>query len=203
MSKKHLLIALTVIVCLMGAATPAIYSKIKTKPQAQAPQASPLPRAVLYWLMFQHIKTLNSMAEKLEAENKDGRPYRDHYKINAKLDDMQMVQLNQIVEDCYRDVSEMDRRAKALIDEARARVPGGKLEPGQIPPSPPAQLKEMQKERDAMVEGAYNRLRETFGMKEFERFNKFVNEKVAPQVKALTRDDHVRPGGKPQSRITK
>src|SRR5262245_22597628 len=137
MSKKHLLIALTVIVCLMGASTPVIYSKIKTKSQVQAPQASPLPRPVLYWLMFQHIKTLNSMADKLEAEHKDGQPYRDHYKTNAQLDDKQMAQLNQIVEDCYRDVSEMDRRAKAVIDEARARVPGGKLEPGQVPPAPP------------------------------------------------------------------
>jgi hypothetical protein len=203
MSKKHLLIALTIIVCLMGAATPVIYSKIKTKPQAQAPQSSPLPRSVLYWLMFQHIKTLNSMAAKLEAENKDGQPYRDHYKVNAQLDDKQMAQLNQIVEDCYRDVSELDRRAKALIDEARAKVPGGKLEPGQLPPPPPSQLKEMQKERDAMVEAAYNRLRETFGIKEFERFDKFVNERVARQVKALTKDDHMRPGGKPQSRTTK
>jgi hypothetical protein len=55
----------------------------------------------------------------------------------------------------------------------------------------------------ASVEAAYNRLHETFGEEEFKRFDKFVNEKVAPQVKALTPSDFTRPNGKPKSRITK
>jgi hypothetical protein len=197
MSKKNLLIVLGIIVCLMSAATQVIFSEtsMQRKTRMQNPIPSSVPRPMVYWLLFQHIKTLNLMADKLESEQKDGQPYRDHYKLNAKLSDEQMAKLNRIVEDCHRQVSQQDAKAKKLIDETRARVPGGKLEAGRLPPPPPVELKRMQKERDAMILAAYNRLREAFGEKEFKRFDKFVRDNAYPGVRALKKGEHVRPEG--------
>ena len=197
MSKKLLLLVLAIVVCLIGAATPVIFSEtsLQRKTRVQKNVPSSVPRPVVYWLLFQHIKTLNLMADKLDTEKKEGQPYREHYKLNAKLSDEQMARLNRIVEDCYRQVSQQDAKAKKLIDETRARVPGGKLEAGQLPPPPPAELKRMQKERDAMILAAYNRLRAAFGEEEFRRFDKFVRDNAYPGVRPLKKGEHVRPEG--------
>jgi hypothetical protein len=206
MSKKHLLLALSVFLCLAGVAAPAIYSKSSffrknTQQQEQQPAAAkPVPRHIAYWLLFQHIHTLRQKAAEMEAQNKDGHPYRHHYQLAAKLSDQQNQSLDSIVDQTTQAVAELDRQAGEIIARERAKYPGGRIVLGQAPPQTPPQLKAMQQQRDTLVLEAYNRLKESFGEKEFARFEKYLKENLEPHIQPLKLDErNNRLGPRPQN----
>jgi hypothetical protein len=203
MKRRFIFIVLSLLVCLT-VGTAAIYSKgsfiIQQRPKQQAVASSPLPRPVLYWMLCLHVQALRKQADLLEAENKDGHPYRHHYKLVANLSDELEAKFNQIVDDTLRDVGQLDSEAKAIIDEYHSRVPGGILQPGQTPPPLPPQLKTMQAQKDRMLEAAYQRLQEAFGEKEFARFDGYLRTNLEPHVRALTPGEFKRSERHPKSR---
>jgi hypothetical protein len=200
MKRRLFFIALSLLVCLTMASV-GIYSKGSFIFRQQPKQAqSPLPRHVRYWFLTLHIQALRKQAELLEAKKEDGYSYRHHYKLVAQLSDAQEVKLNAIVDDTLRDVGQLDAQAKAITDEFHAKVPGGILQPGQMPPPLPPQLKEMQAQKDQMLEAAYLRLQESFGAKEFERFEKYLRENLEPHIRALTPGELNRTQRQPKSK---
>jgi hypothetical protein len=203
MKRRFILIALSLLVCLT-VATAAIYSKesfiFQQKPKQQAQANSPLPRHVRYWFLCLHVQALRKQADLLEVKNENGYPYRHHYKLVANLTDEQDAIFNAIVDDTLRDVGQLDAEAKAITDEFHAKVPGGILKPGQNPPPLPPQLRTMQQQKDRMLEAGYLRLQESFGEKEFARFEKYLRENLEPHVRALTPDKFKRSERQPKSR---
>jgi hypothetical protein len=201
MKRRFILIALPLLVCLT-VTTAAIYSKgsyiFQQQPKQQA--QSPLPRHVRYWFLCLHVQALRKQADLLEAENKDGYPYRHHYKLVANLSNEQEVIFNAIVDDTLRAVGQLDAEAKAITDEYQAKVPGGILKPGQNPPPLPPQLRTMQQQKDQMLEAAYLRLQEAFGEKEFARFDMYLRENLEPHIRALQREEFKRSQRRPGSR---
>jgi hypothetical protein len=75
-----------------------------------------------------------------------------------------------------------DERAKAIILAYKAQYPGGRVPHGELPKPPPAELRALSEERDAIVLRSRDRLKEALGEGEFNRFNSFVKERVAPNV---------------------
>ncbi|HKX26915.1 MAG TPA: hypothetical protein VJ302_04400 [Blastocatellia bacterium] len=195
MIRKVMLMTFCALLLTVGAITAT--SQSKSLPDAQNPPATgPVPKHVITWLMLRHVVTLNKQADEAEKKGQDGSKLRLRYKELADLSDWQAQTLNQIATECYMQVVEQDQKAQRAIDAFRAQVPGGKLADGQTPPPPPAELKELQKERNRLVSAASERLRQAFGEAEFKRFDRFINEKFAPHVRNLT-PGAMRPGFRP------
>ncbi len=66
------------------------------------------------------------------------------------------------------------------------------IKPGQRPPDPPAELKAMQEERDALVMGALDGLRANLGGEAFGRLDQYIQQHIAPRM-TTTRVDRPRP----------
>ena len=90
--------------------------------------------------------------------------------------------LEQIASECEQEVAQMDARAKVILDAFRARYPGGRVPQGETVPAPPPELQVMQKERDAIVLRARDRLCAALGEAEFGRFDTFVQKNVVPEI---------------------
>jgi hypothetical protein len=144
---------------------------------AQIPPTKP-PEHLRYYVLFRHLALLNQKAAEVERTGEDGSKYRHHYKNFAVLSNHQESQLKQIADDCLREVSTLDARAKQLVVESRAKMPTGGLEAGARWPTPSAELKQIDAERDQAMKRAYTQLRESFGEAEFNRFNQIIKKVV-------------------------
>jgi hypothetical protein len=136
------------------------------------------PEHLRYYFVFRQLSLLNQKAVAAERKGEDGSRYRLHYKKFAQLNDHQMSQLDQIANECLREVAVYDGRVKQLVNEARARIAGGKLEPGVSKPEPSAELKQIDAERDQIIRRAYSRLLSAFGEVEFKRFNERIERSI-------------------------
>jgi hypothetical protein len=152
---------------------------------AQNPPTRPLEH-VRYYLVFRHLAILNQKAAEAERKGEDSTKFRQYYKNKAMLSDQQASQLNQIANDCLREVGALDSRIKQIVSESRAKFPGGKLDTSAHRPEPTAGLREIDKERDLVMRRHYTRLRAAFGEVEFIKFNELITKTV--------RADYLPPG---------
>lgn len=153
--------------------------------QPQTPESQDIPQYVVYSQVFRHLKELNKKADEEERTGRDGEHFRKLYKQMAKLDDLQTSQLDQIASETNGEIEKLNTRAMQIIRELRAQHPDGKLAQGELPPTPPAELGELSAKRRDLILQARERLRSVFGEDEFQRFDKFVQERVKPAVRRL------------------
>lgn len=161
---------------------------------AGAPAADDLPEHVLYGQMFRHVVALEQQAEALEKRGEDGGKLRLRYQQSAELSDRQDETLKAIARDCVARVAEQDRKAVAIIQAARARIPDGILAAGQAPPVAPPELAELQKERNALILEFRDQLRYAFGEEEFQRLDTFARQSIGPHIRRISPEQrpHVR-----------
>lgn len=152
-------------------------------PQQAAPQE--VPQYVIYAQVFRHIKELHKKAAEEEREGRDGEHFRKLYKQMAKLDEVETSQLDQIAKETNDEIEKLNVRAKRIIDEIRAKHPDGKLGQGELPPTPPAELGELSAKRRDVIFQARERIRAVFGENEFQRFDKFLQERMKPAIRPL------------------
>lgn len=211
MRKKRIVIALF---CLVGVSAVAItygrgrtLNKAPEQPQqigntsegpqqsgqAKQPQPGSFRQQEVYEHMFRHYMFLKNKAQELEQEGKDAKSLRQLYKNEAKLTDVEADQLERAANECMSRLSVLEARAKQVIAEARARVPGGRLQEGEEPPPPPEELSALQRERESTVLQAREGLRRAFGDQAFARFDEFVQQKVAGNMKNVPLDRRHKP----------
>ncbi|HEV7890820.1 MAG TPA: hypothetical protein VGP08_09285 [Pyrinomonadaceae bacterium] len=163
------------------------------KPGAtQQAAAHPVPENAVYNEFFYHVNFLRKKADKEEKGGKDARQLRAFYKRQAKLDDAQNDKVSKAASDLEHKLDLMDAKARKVIDKFRADVQAMDIKPGQKMPDPPAQLKTMQAERDALVMSAKESLRANLGDEAFGRLDQYVRQNIAPKMTAQ-RFDRPRP----------
>ena len=187
MRQRSIVPALCILFLAAGPAAPA--------DTAARPPA--LPEHVLYGQMFRHVVELEKQADAVEKRGEDGAKYRLRYQQSAALSDRQDTQLKTIAQECMERVAEQDLRARDVIRAARAQAGGRELAPGQTPPRPPAELAELQEERNALILEARDRLHGAFGQEEFKRFDTFLREKLGPRIRQATPGIPNREGQRP------
>lgn len=151
---------------------------------AQSPDEQ-IPETVVYRQLFRHLEFLKQKADEKDAKGEDGGPLRSYYKRQAKLSDRQARDLEEIAAECNREVEKLDKKAKKLTDDFRAKNPGGKLAEGELPPQPPAELGLLWAERNNVITQAKEKLRAAFGEQEFQRFNEHVKRGIVPNIKPV------------------
>lgn len=186
---------------LLAYASPAAAATSPAPPQKPAPgkpaatqqQASqPAPEHAVYNEFFYHVNFLRKKADKEEKSGKEAAQLRSFYKRQAKLDDAQDAKLSKAASDLERQLGLMDAKARKVIDKFRADVQKMNIKPGEKMPEPPAELKTMQAERDALVMRAKDSLRASLGDEAFGRLDSYVRRNIAPRMIAQ-RFDRPRP----------
>lgn len=186
MKHKRVIICLSVVVVIAaGLAFRFQRSQGQGKPaltQQQVQQAHPVPDYEVYRMLFHHHMMLKQKAAELEKQGQDGRFLREHYRREAKLTDDEAASFDAIAADCEQQVAKQDAKAKAIIDAAFAKNGNGKLAKGAKPPEPPAELRTLWDERNAIITRAETALQAAFGSSEFARFESYVKRDVVPHV---------------------
>jgi hypothetical protein len=147
----------------------------------------------VYEAMFRHYGFLRQKAYEIQSVGNDGPGLRHLYKHQAKLTDQEASFLDEVATDCLSKLSDLDTRAKAVIDIARARVPKGQLREGEVPPHAPPELDSLQRQREAAVLEARERLRSVFSPTSFTRFDDFVQKSIAMNIRDVIPLDRHQP----------
>lgn len=163
---------------------PATQQFTGSTPQSQEANAQ-IPDTVTYRQLFRHVDFVKQKAEEKDKKGEDGSSLRAFYKRQAKLSDKQARDLDDIAAECNAAVEKLDKKAKKLVDDFRAKHPGGKLAEGELPPAPPAELGLLQEERNNTILQAREKLRAAFGEQEFERFGEYVKRGIVPNIKPV------------------
>ena len=124
---------------------------------------------------------MKKKADDLEKLGHDGKFLRRFYQREAKLNDEQARVSDKIASSCEGEVAKQDAKAGAVIDEALARNGNGKLPQGTRSPEPPAELKNLWDERNAIILRAKDHLQSAFGAQEFKRFEGFASSHTPPK----------------------
>ncbi len=123
-----------------------------------APQpGDPVPDHIVYGHFFHLVFTLKNA---------------DQFSKDSGLNDEQAAAVVQVAKDCESDLAAQDAKAFAVINEFRAKV--GKLPPGSELPPPPAALKGLQEERDAIVLRHRGRLQVALGANKFDQLEQAI-----------------------------
>ena len=185
MKKKYALVVPCIAVLAIGAFA---FNHPSPHPAANAgvTQERPaVPEHIVYRHLFHHTAILSDRADEMDRQGQDGSSLRSVFQRQAALDDGQALILNRIALDCEREVKQQDARAKVIIDAYRAQYPGGRVPSGQTPAPPPPELAGMQAERNAIILRARDRLREAFGEDEFHRFEEFIKNHLASNIRTI------------------
>jgi hypothetical protein len=141
----------------------------------QNPSARPLrkvdaaiPEHVFYEQVFNSIRTL-----------KNAEDYREE----AGLADAELQYLASIAEECAGDLAVQDEKAMAIIRAFRSQTK--KLKPGDPLPTPPAELRAMQIERDAIVLRHRDRLHTLLGDTRFSQLKAAAQRIVQIELRSL------------------
>jgi hypothetical protein len=95
-----------------------------TPSQIAALNARPAPAYVLYYSLFATVAGLNQGADRRETEGKDGNEMRLRIPKAAGLTDAEGVVLNEVVEDCMRQLKAVDAERKAIMDARQGQSQG-------------------------------------------------------------------------------
>jgi len=106
---------------------------------------------------------LQQQAEKLEREGHAGSTLGRAFAREAGLDEAEAESMGRVATRMRAQVEPLDQRAQEIIQAARQQYPGGRLQPGEIPPAPPAELADLQNQRDAAVRQAVRDLERELG----------------------------------------
>jgi hypothetical protein len=161
----------------------------QSNPRAELPsltrESQDVPQYVIYSQAFRHIKELHKKADDEERQGRDGEHFRKLYQQMANLDEVQTSELDQIATETNAEIEKLNKRAMQIIGEIRAKHPDGKLAQGELPPTPPAELGELSAQRRDLILQGRERIRSVFGEDEFQKFDKFLQERMKPAIRPL------------------
>lgn len=149
------------------------------------PQAANVPTHVIYGMLFKEAGFFKKKAHEQERKGEDGAFFREYHRNKLKLDGGRAAAFDRVAEATARKMSQLDERAKRIIDDVRAQHPGGKLKEGEVLPAPPAELKALNKERTELLVQAREELRAALGEAEFLRLENQLLEDAAKTVRPI------------------
>jgi len=168
------------------------HNNLKLTPVAQQnagaeaqPNKQRIPLHVVYGQVFRHIRDLNRQADKDESKGLDGKHFRTLYKRMAKLEDKEAASLDRVAAEANKEMDKLDAEAAHLIKKFREKNPKGSANPNAPRPKPPAELMALSKTRREKLLAARDKLLAELGDEEFRRFEEFLQERIAPEIRQI------------------
>jgi hypothetical protein len=140
-----------------------------------------LPEAHLYLHLFKHMASLERRTE-LARQTGQNIDFTHWYEQEAKLTSVQNEAFKSVASACLAEVERLDDQAEEIIRQVHAQYPPGKTNRA---PAIPAELLELQKNRDATILRYRDDLQAQLGDEAFGQFKKFVENKIQPNIKVL------------------
>lgn len=137
-----------------------------------------------YEHVYRHVRHLQAVDTAAAASGRSSN-LSAYYKNLAGLTQQQADALRTVSLAALNELDVLDAQAKELILQARAQL-RAKLQPGQRPPEPPAQLAALQGARKALLAKYRANVVQALGQNAFARLEQalIVNFKVGPQATA-------------------
>jgi len=154
----------------------------------------PVPDAMFYSTVFQHLVTLNQadqanprLGAASQAFGAPGVSPSVHLVIvdRSGFSQAEATNLFSVAQKCLAEISPVDQQAKAVINEVRAHYPGGRILPGAQPPAPPEQLLSLQRSRDTIVLKYVDQLRKSLGDARFSTLDNSLRSNLGSKVGTL------------------
>ncbi|MGE5487132.1 MAG: hypothetical protein ACM3ZB_04835 [bacterium] len=151
-------------------------------------------------MALQVCMALQEQAQRSEQEGRPARFLPRAFAASAGLNDSEAGVMVSVAARMRSQVQPLDDRAQAIIQAVRAKYPGGRLQPGTVPPPLPAELAELQRQRNAIVEQAVRELDRELGPAGRAKLNSHLEERM--RQKAFKRlpvqsPDQIGPSGSP------
>lgn len=143
----------------------------RTEPSTS--QSDAMPPEARYLILFRRLASSPSQNQSEPSEPRVERPpnYRVVFQRSAHLSDEEARALNQIADNCMQKVTELDKRAREIIAAHRAENRSRNVAPGD---PPPAELSQLQQDRNNVILQAVEQIRIAFGDTEFKRLDEYV-----------------------------
>ncbi|MEJ7575906.1 MAG: hypothetical protein WKF74_02755 [Pyrinomonadaceae bacterium] len=151
----------------------------------ESTQTMNVPTHIIYGILFREIAAFKEKAKKREEERMSATFLREHHKKKFKLDDQKDKELERVALQADSEANKIDKEAKKVIGDIRARHPDGAIRPGERLPLPPSQLGTLQRQRNQVVLDAREQLRQAFGEVEFQRFDEAVRQDIVSKLKPV------------------
>ena len=180
----------------LSAALAAVFPAKAADPAPAAPVDARRAQA-----MALHVTAiLQAMAEKREREGQPAGISSRSIAVKAGLDNAQADAVGRVAARMSARVAPLDERARAIIQAAHERYPGGRLPAGVLPPPPPPELHELQLQRDALVEQALQELEGELGPAAMTKLSNCVGQSMTtftPRQRIVAAPAQIGPTGPP------
>jgi hypothetical protein len=155
--------------------------------------AESMPAEVRYSILFQQLSELKTTDVRNESLGTPTSFRNSFYENRLGLASSKWATLDGIVADCSAQIQPLNQRASELITQYRSQFPNGELkkpQPGIQPegkfpktyeplPPPPAELSQLQAQKNQIILNAKERIRLALGEADFAKFDTAVNESTA------------------------
>jgi hypothetical protein len=159
-----------------------------TTPTNRRPVAVP----TLYRHFLAYQNHLDKVGAKLDEQGEDGSGFRDNYQRKLGFSPGEFAPVRQAALQLEDKLKQHDAKIKAVIDAARAKYPRTLRSASELPPVPP-ELKELQKERDKIIQDEVDRLNAALGPTRAAKLQGLIENDFAPNVRVQTAHPLVAP----------
>jgi hypothetical protein len=141
-----------------------------------------IPDYVLYDKLFRMVSSLKKKAEAPETAVEKAVALNDYFRQRANLTGEENQILQNTAFEFMREVAPVDDRARAVITEARQKLLNNAAGEER---TPPAELVNLQEQRNALALHYRDRLKESLGADGGVRFDRFVQGDFASGFQAI------------------
>jgi hypothetical protein len=147
---------------------------------------NPVPLHLLYRHFFAYQNHLDQIAAEDFQQGKDGSEFRDHYQTALGFTPAQFAPVRSAARRLAAELKVHDEKIKAVIDEYRAQNPRDASGRSEVP-LPPAELGQLQQERDTIIKNAIARMNASLGPVRAAKLQSYIQQEVAQhaQVKPV------------------
>jgi hypothetical protein len=168
MKNRAMVIAFFLVVC------GSLIVKAQTGSPAVTATGTPL---AAYRHFFRHVQYLESVANSKSGDK--AKHIRQHYQLRLGLSDQESSHLKRVSAEATTALDAMEQRAAAIINEERAKYPGGKLLSRDSLPRPPAELAQLQQERDNLTRTHIQSLNTVFSSAAFGKLDNWIKSTIS------------------------
>jgi len=156
-------------------------SMIGRAQSSPATQPQPIPSHVLYEQFVRYQNHLDRVAANAVLQGKDGSDFRNHFQQKVGFTDAQFALVRTAAQQLETDLNAQDAKARVVINAFR-QAHQGATPPATVPP-PPAELAQLQAQRDQMVNDEIAILKTALGSTAAAKLDDVIQKEMGPNVK--------------------
>jgi hypothetical protein len=163
----------------------AIFFSVQTSASPQTPQAGNTQRVslnVLYRHFLAYQNHLDRVGAALDEKGENGSGFRDHFQKTLGFTNAEYAPVRAAAQRLEQELADEDAKIKAVIQAFRASYPKVLTSRSERPPLPP-ELAQLQKDRNAIIEGEMKRLNSDLGPDRAAKLQDVIEHDFAPNVR--------------------